>query len=151
MWREFLWKTVNLAVWANITASRNWAIGYYLQSEEGFVLVLMLNWFSGLPVLKGSTQFPLSPGHIFLFASLWLTVYVWSYYNLVPLTKPEKTNPAKKVTCSLWFGGSWSTSHGAHTVLWVVQGRREWMNEAGPPLQVAEWCYIGSEKKKKGY
>lgn len=65
--KTFFDKSPNSAVGPNSTANSNWAIGYYLQSGWGFVfLVLRLNWFSGLPLLKWSIPLPPSPGHTYL-------------------------------------------------------------------------------------
>lgn len=70
-------------------------------------------------------------------------VFVWSYHKPVPLTKPENTNPPKKMNSSLWFGGSQAPFHRAHTSA-VTGTRTKWMKEARWPLQVAVWFYIGS-------
>lgn len=72
--KTFFEKLLNSFVVPNITANNKWAIGYYVQSDWGFAfLILRSNWFSGLPLLKGSVQFPPSPGHIFLlFPWCWL-------------------------------------------------------------------------------
>lgn len=57
-------KLLNSAVGPNITANKNSTIGYYCQSGLSIVfLVLRLNWFSGLLLLKGPFQFLLLATH----------------------------------------------------------------------------------------
>lgn len=112
----------------------------FSQTEDLFLLF----WFSGLPLLKGSIQFPPSPGHILLF-------FPWCW--LLCLSDPTISQfhslnqriliHQKKMNSSLWFGGSQAPFHGAHTSA-VTGTRKKWMKEARWPLQVAVWFYIGS-------
>lgn len=134
--RTFFEKNLNSAIVPNITAHSNWTIGYYLQSGWGFVfLFLRLNWFSSLPLLKGSTRFPPSLGHTFLLLPwCWLLCFSDPTIKPVPLTKPEKTNPTKQV--NLWNSVIWwelkHLSEGSHQCCnWFKERESEWRKQDG--------------------